>query len=973
MIKHISAAAASLLVFLSVSLTAATVNVNSSSEGRTFDGMGAWSSGGNSRLLIDYEEPCRSDILDMLFKPNFGASLQHFRVEIGSSFNSTSGAEPSHAITRDELNDPVSRGYEFWLMKEAQDRNPNIVFDCMLFAFPYWFTEQFSQDTADYITAFLDEAKNEWGVELDWITPTKTETIRTYEEIEENLEWCKNTFIPTMNRNSYDLNILLLDGGWWAWRIFEVFESHPEYESIVDACGGHNIDQKPPHAPCSYPPKEIIDTGKKLWSSGDTAGHGSWGAATGIVERMNRLYIKGRITNMQVWNVVDGCAEGVNWTKSGLIKADQPWSNHYEIYPAVWGVAHYTQFTEVGWKYLNDACGYLSGSGNYATLKDPDSDNWSTIIYSENPETIKFNLTGVSADTVHVWRTTSSSYFVKLEDIKVTGSSFTLNTTADAMYSITTTAGQQKGQPAHEVPSYETFPMPYSEDFENYEIGATAKYLSDMQGTFETAECKGDREGLCLEQIVPEVNETYLWWPQVNPSAAMSLFGEMSWRDYELNADIYIEDGFVYIGGRKGDHQVKSGYCFVINKQGDWKITYDDVAADESVIESGSVSGFDGSKWHNLKIRFINDEIRTYLDSKKICEIEDSRRKAGQCCFGSSFDLNQFDNLIVKPIGRWSMVDEKASSVYSWGWNSFNNSELFGGSAVYNDQIGEMMSFSFLGQGFRIFGSKRTDGGIADIYLGQQKIDSVDCYNPDREMHTLLYVSDDLSFGYHNAGVLVSEQKNPSSSSNMLVIDAFAKTEIPKPVRPEPKLNLALGAVASASSSWGVGYGAEEVNDGDSQSRWNSGVGDVSNSWLLFEFPEKITFGKTVIKEFRERIVSYKIQYYNNGWKDAFTGGYINSEKTDIFEPVSSDKVRLLFTSAETVPSIYEFEIYAPQADLDNDGQLNLDDLEFLAAKWLRDVCSTYYDCYNADLNSDETVNFQDFAEFEKAKLKAEL
>jgi hypothetical protein len=35
------------------------------------------------RLLVDYVEPQRTEVLDYLFKPNFGASLQILKVEIG--------------------------------------------------------------------------------------------------------------------------------------------------------------------------------------------------------------------------------------------------------------------------------------------------------------------------------------------------------------------------------------------------------------------------------------------------------------------------------------------------------------------------------------------------------------------------------------------------------------------------------------------------------------------------------------------------------------------------------------------------------------------------------------------------------------------------------------------------------------------------------------------------------------------------
>ena len=77
--------------------------------GRTFEGIGALSAGASSRLLIDYPEPSRSQILDFLFKSNYGAGFQHLKVEIGGDVNSTDGCEPSHMHTRHDEN--YQRGY----------------------------------------------------------------------------------------------------------------------------------------------------------------------------------------------------------------------------------------------------------------------------------------------------------------------------------------------------------------------------------------------------------------------------------------------------------------------------------------------------------------------------------------------------------------------------------------------------------------------------------------------------------------------------------------------------------------------------------------------------------------------------------------------------------------------------------------------------------------------------------------------
>jgi hypothetical protein len=82
---------------------ATAITVNGASGGRTFDGVGAISGGGgNSRLLIDYREPQRGQILDYLFKPGVGAAAQILKVEIGGDTNSTSGAEPSHEHTNQQ-------------------------------------------------------------------------------------------------------------------------------------------------------------------------------------------------------------------------------------------------------------------------------------------------------------------------------------------------------------------------------------------------------------------------------------------------------------------------------------------------------------------------------------------------------------------------------------------------------------------------------------------------------------------------------------------------------------------------------------------------------------------------------------------------------------------------------------------------------------------------------------------------------
>ena len=100
------------LVAALISVVVAQIyDIDPTKTARRFDGVGALSGGGaTSRLLPDYDADVRSDILDYLFKPNYGASLHILKHEIGGDTFSGCGTEPSHQHTRGDLS--YERGYE---------------------------------------------------------------------------------------------------------------------------------------------------------------------------------------------------------------------------------------------------------------------------------------------------------------------------------------------------------------------------------------------------------------------------------------------------------------------------------------------------------------------------------------------------------------------------------------------------------------------------------------------------------------------------------------------------------------------------------------------------------------------------------------------------------------------------------------------------------------------------------------------
>ena len=57
-----------------------SATLDSSTAHHVYAGHGALSAGASSRLLWDYDEPQRSQVLDYLFKPQFGAGLHMLKV-----------------------------------------------------------------------------------------------------------------------------------------------------------------------------------------------------------------------------------------------------------------------------------------------------------------------------------------------------------------------------------------------------------------------------------------------------------------------------------------------------------------------------------------------------------------------------------------------------------------------------------------------------------------------------------------------------------------------------------------------------------------------------------------------------------------------------------------------------------------------------------------------------------------------------
>jgi hypothetical protein len=630
------------------------VVLDGKSKGRIYDGLGAVSAGASSRLLMDYPEPYRSRILDYLFKPNYGASLQHLKVEIGADVNSTDGSEPSHMRSRDDHDS--TRGYEWWLMEEAHKRNPNIILDILPWGAPGWVGNHnfYSEDMANYVADFIVGAKKTYGLNIQYAgiwnekhfdSPEYVKMLRRAldaHHLETKIVCCDE-----YPRKDVD-----------QWTIIKAMQQDPELRKAVAVVSVHypRVDGK------LTTPEDARTIGKQLWSSEDQPASSAsiilsrdWKIGGRLLARLyNENYLKGGFTKTEIWSPITSYYDILAAPNSGLMYANTPWSGHYDVQGAIWATAHTTQFAQPGWQYLENSSGYLPEKGDYVVLRSPNHKDWSVVletIDAKNPQQVTFHLRGGLAEgTVHIWETNDTHTFDHVADVAVRDGSFTYKFDPDSLYSLTTTTGQGKGTAA--PPPQKPFPFPYREDFEKTPLHRAPKYLSDQDGAFEVVPCSG-RAGRCLEQVITE--KPIPWGPLPDP---WTLAGDIHWTDYQLDTDVRLDQpGDATLIGRvdsadvfkDGKAHYPSAYVLVVNEKGAWKLLSCAYKKPERVLAEGTVD-FAPTKWHHLRLRFAGKQITASIDGHSTASVEDADHTHGMFGIGTGWDRAQFDNLsVVRP------------------------------------------------------------------------------------------------------------------------------------------------------------------------------------------------------------------------------------------------------------------------------------------------------------------------------------
>ena len=114
------------------------------------------------------------------------------------------------------------------------------------------------------------------------------------------------------------------------------------------------------------------------------------------------------------------------------------------------------------------------------------------------------------------------------------------NVKPNSVITLTTKSNGKKGTYPISPPKI-AFPLPYSDNFSEYEAEVQPKYFSDQAGSFAIAKAFNKENDYAFEQVVPyspSLNNT--GWHNNNAPQPLTIIGDHNMTNYNVTVDCYI-------------------------------------------------------------------------------------------------------------------------------------------------------------------------------------------------------------------------------------------------------------------------------------------------------------------------------------------------------------------------------------------------------------------------------------------------
>lgn len=433
------------------------------------------------------------------------------------------------------------------------------------------------------------------------------------------------------------------------------------------------------HYPGSLSDKDAVAAGVPLWSSEDAAVDSTSEAGGRCQARIiNQNFVRGNMSCTIMWNLLSSYYDFLPLPNCGLMRANSPWSGHYDVDPPVYSVAHTTLFVAPGDAILPVGSGsaLLEGGGSIVSYigtkaltmvieKVPSATSGcsfsDTPTYATTKEsvTVKLegNFTSLAGTTLSAFRSNFAAATFMQEvagGVKVgSDGTFTVEVDVDDVITITSAAGAAGPKLPKAPPAASgAFPLSYAEDFESYVDQASAKLITAQSGAFDvSASTSADGHGNVLRQAA--VGAPVDWSGHVN-WVPFAVLGDGAWTDASISVEAKLDgSGAPFVGARVSFDAMSattaSGVFFGVNG-GKWFVATDLTDLQGSVLKSGAVAKL-GTSWHNVSLSLAGSSASGKIDGTPVFSgIDVSSAPAhGAVAFGlDSYVTASFDNVRVQ-------------------------------------------------------------------------------------------------------------------------------------------------------------------------------------------------------------------------------------------------------------------------------------------------------------------------------------
>ena len=421
---------------------AASMDASSKSTGiidwnktaQEIDGFGASGAFHMARNLMNFPEPQRSEVLDILFSPTKGAGLSIVRNIVGDGATVGGGSpsiEPEEGVwswTGDED--------QIWLMQEAGKRG------CTRYMSTVWSPPAWMKTNnspvggrlrpdkylafAEYLSMYIRGYKEHFGIDIYAISLANEPdvTVRysscywTGAEFHDFIKF----LIPVFERDKITTKVIV--GELSAWTENPVLESLADSVTaarvdIVGVHAYHTVDKDPfpPIAQRVGPLVETLKQKKKIWQTEvSNLGRNYPDMRDGLYwAKVLHTHVAENSANAWLyWWAVSSPNTGQGMTH--LNSQDKTYTVDKRLYT----MGNYSRFVRPGYYRVEANCELSSGVLVSAYKSEPEK-KLVVVVINENvaARKLELNLAGVNANSAAPWRTSEKENLVSLQELKI--------------------------------------------------------------------------------------------------------------------------------------------------------------------------------------------------------------------------------------------------------------------------------------------------------------------------------------------------------------------------------------------------------------------------------------------------------------------------------------------------------------------------------------------------------------------------